>query len=162
MPLALRPELHPGVVVVAVGPPGGVHLPGGDAHRAQGADQQGGLLPAAAEGPVEYAEGGDGAVISGPIGGLPGAPVVDLQGGGEHILALYQGGQLFIEEPPAAVGKLIVHPGREHIADEQLLGHLGGIGQLPPGPLGGPGIAQQQLRRKADQVPAVQSGVQRP
>ena len=51
------PELHPGVVVVAVGPAGGVDLPGRDAHRPESRRQEGGLLPTAAPGPAAHAPG---------------------------------------------------------------------------------------------------------
>ena len=63
MPPAAGPEFHPGVVVVAVGPVGGIALPGRDADRPQGRHQQGGFLPTAAPGAAAHAQGGKGAVV---------------------------------------------------------------------------------------------------
>ena len=73
-----NPHLDPGVVVVAVGPAGGVALAGGDAHGAQGRDGKGALLTAAAEGGAHGGQGGTGATVSSTIGHMLVAPVVDL------------------------------------------------------------------------------------
>ena len=70
--------LHPGVVVVAVGPPGHVHLPGGNAHAAQGRHQKGRFLPAAAKAPLVHLQRRGGAAVGGAVGGLLGAPAVHL------------------------------------------------------------------------------------
>src|SRR5699024_11092613 len=73
-PGAAAEDLHPGVVVVAVGPAGGVDLPGGQPHSAQGGYQEGGFLPAAAAAAPEHGEGRGGTVVLGLVADLPGAP----------------------------------------------------------------------------------------
>ena len=80
MPPVPQPDLHPGVVVVAVGPAGDVDLPGGNAKGPQSVYGEDGFLPTApTAGPV-YRQGGGSAQIGGLIGRLLRAPVVDLNG----------------------------------------------------------------------------------
>ena len=114
-PLALAQHLHPGVVVVAVGPAGGVHLPGGQAHRAQGGHQEGGLLPAPAAAAAVYRQGGGGAVVLGLIAGLFMAPAVDLQGGLLLGQVLHPVPQMAVKQCPVVGQILVVDPGAEDV-----------------------------------------------
>lgn len=56
-PFTVGPYFDPGVIVVAVGPAGGVALAGGDADGAECCDGEGGLFAAAAEGGAHGGEG---------------------------------------------------------------------------------------------------------
>ena len=73
-----NPHFDPCVVVVAMGPAGGVALAGGDAHSAQGGDGKGALLTAAAKGGAHGGQGGTGAAVGGTVCHMLVAPVVDL------------------------------------------------------------------------------------
>ena len=114
-PLALTQHLHPGVVVVAVGPAGGVHLPGGQTHSAQGGHQEGGLLPAPAAAAAVYRQGGGGAVVLGLIAGLLMAPAVDLQGGLLLGQVLHPVPQMAVKQCPVVGQILVVDPGAEDV-----------------------------------------------
>ena len=70
--------LHPGVVVVAVGPPRHIHLPGSNAHAAQGCHQEGGLLPAASEASLVHLQGGRRPAVGGAVSDVLRAPAVHL------------------------------------------------------------------------------------
>ena len=75
-PLTVTQGFYPGVVIVTVSPAGGVDLPGGNAHAAQGGHQESRLLTAPAAAVAEHRQGGGGAVVLELIGGLLMAPAV--------------------------------------------------------------------------------------
>ena len=121
------------MVVVAVGPAGGVHLPGGQTHSAQGGHQEGGLLPAPAAAAAVHRQGGGGAVVLGLIAGLLMAPAVDLQGGLLLGQVLHPVPQMAVKQCPVVGQILVVDPGAEDV----LLVGLPAEGSAP-----GDGLAQ--------------------
>ena len=78
VPLSVGPGLHPGVVVVGVGPAGRIDLAGGDAHAPEGRHEQRRLLAAASIGRADGGQGRAGARVGGPIRDVLMTPVVDL------------------------------------------------------------------------------------
>jgi len=131
MPAAIHPDLHPGVVVVAVGPAGGVDLPGGDAHGPVGVDGKGGFLAAAAKAAAPGGGCGNRAVIRQPVCYLTGVPIIHPDGGLIFRQTGQEGRQLIIHSPAAVGQLLLVDPGMEHIVQENVLRQVGGIGGGP-------------------------------
>ena len=162
LPAAAGKGLHPGVVVVAVGPPGGVHLPGGDAHGPQGVDREGGLLPAAAVAALVHRQGRGRPAVGGAVGGLLGAPAVHLQNGFLQGEACHPGPQFFIEQRPAGGQLLVVYPGAEHLPEKELLRQGGAPGKFRPHPQAVADTAQEQLRAVVPQVGQGQGGQEGP
>ena len=99
-PFTVAQNLHPGVVVVTVRPPGGVYLSGRQAHRAQGGHQEGGLLPAPAAATAIHRQGGGGAVVLSLVAGLLMAPAIDLQNGFLLLQVLHPLPQLTVKQSP--------------------------------------------------------------
>ena len=132
MPPVPQPDLHPGVVVVAVGPAGDVDLPGGNAKGPQSVYGEDGFLPTApTAGPV-YRQGGGSAQIGGLIGRLLRAPVVDLNGRplrGEPRGPLRQQA---VKQPPAVAEFLLIDPAVEHIGQENFLRYTPSQGRALP------------------------------
>jgi len=152
-PAAIAQGLYPGVVVVAVGPPGGVDLPGGDAHAAQGGDQEGGFLPAAPAPAAEDGEGGGGALVLGLIAGVLVAPAVDLQGPLLHAgEVLHPGPEPGVENFPVEGEVLIVDTGEQDVVAENFLLQLPAPVRRLPEREGMVREAEEQLRRIAVQI----------
>lgn len=152
-PLSVAQGLHPGVVVVAVGPPGGVDLPGGDAHAAQGGYQEGGFLAATAAAVAEHRQGRGGAVVLELVGGLLMAPAVDLQNpcllGGE---GGYPVPERIVKEGAVEGQVLVVDPREEHIVEKKLLLQRRAPGGLPPQRQGVVGKPEEEGEGVAVQV----------
>ena len=152
-PFVPAQDLHPGVVVVAVGPPGGVDLPGRDAHAAQGGDQEGGFLPAAPAPAAEDGEGGGGALVLGLIAGVLVAPAVDLQGPLLHAgEVLHPGPEPGVENFPVEGEVLVVDTGEQDVVAENFLLQLPAPVRRLPEREGMVREAEEQLRRIAVQI----------
>ena len=80
VPAVSGKDLNPGVVVVRVGPAGGVHLPCRDSGRPERRYGENGLFSASAETPEDGGFRGACAGVRRGVGGLLVAPVVDLKG----------------------------------------------------------------------------------
>ncbi len=146
-------DLHPSVVVVTVGPAGGVDLPGGDAHAAQSGDQEGGLLPAAAAPAAKNGERGGGALILGLIAGVFMAPAVDLQS--PFLLTgevLDPGPESGAEDFPVKGQVLVVYPREENVVVKNILLQLPAPRRRLPQGQGVIREAEEQLRRIAVQI----------
>ena len=138
MPLAVHPDLHPGVVVVGVGPARGIDLAGRDAGGAQGGDGQHGLLAAAADAPADRGHRGARPAVGGLVGGLFVAPVVDLQGGFGQAHAPDPGAERIGIDGAEVVQAFVVDAERQHEVPELPLGdvpahavaHFEGLGDI--------------------------------
>ena len=122
MPPSVGPGLYPGVVVVGVRPAGRVDLPGRDAHRPQGRNEQRGLLAAAA---VSRAHGGQrrtSSRIRRLVVGLLVTPVVHFEDGVIHRQPLDAGFEFIVKYPARIVETLVVDPHGQHEMPEQLVG----------------------------------------
>ena len=131
-PAAMAQHLYPGVVVVAVGPAGGVHLPGGQAHAAQRGHQKGRFLPAASASAAEHGQRRGGPPVLCLVRSVLLAPAVDLL----HRLLLVQAPDPLPQqgmEQGAVVGQiLVIDPGTEDILLIRLLAQRGAPGHGAP------------------------------
>ena len=132
MPLSIAPDLHPRMVVVAVGPAWGVNLPGRDAHGPESVNAKGGLLAAAAIAGVVSPHGGDGAVIRGLVHHLFRIPIVDLDDGVMGGQVPHPVRQKAVEIVAAVAQLLLVDPDMQDVVEENILRQvLGKGGTLP-------------------------------
>ena len=138
MPFAVHPDLHPGMVVVGVGPARRVDLAGRDAGGAQGGHGQHGLLAAAADAPADRRHRRAGPPVGGLVGGLFVAPVVDLQGRLGEAHAPHPAAKRVGVDGAEIIEGLVVHAERQHEMPELPLGdvpahpvaHLEGLGDV--------------------------------
>ena len=133
------------MIVIAVGPPGAVNLPGGDAHTAQGGYGQHTFLAAAAQRPAQHGQGSQGPIIGGGVGGMGIAPVVDRKGGLLHGFSPDMGQQFDQQKMPAGIQILGIDPVVQHIGEENLRWNGIGVFQLFHDFQGGPDISGQHL-----------------
>ena len=138
MPFPVHPYLHPGVVVVRMGPSGRIDLPGRNTGGAQGGDRQHGLLAAAADTPADRRHRAARAGVRRPVGRLLVAPVVDLQRRVRKGKTRHAGAERVGIDRPEIVQRLIVDAQRQHEMPELPLGnvpahgpaHLQGLGDI--------------------------------
>ena len=146
-------RLHPSVVVITVGPAGGVDLPGGNAHAAQGGDQKRRFLPAPPAAAAEDGERRGSTLILSLIGGVLMAPAVDFQ----H--PRFRRGEIpdprpesVVEDGPVKGQVLVVHPGKQDIVCKNFPVQRPAPRRLFPQSQGMTGKLQKQLWRITVQV----------
>jgi len=160
MPGAVHPRLHPGVVVVGVGPARRVTLAGGNPGGPERRDREHRLLAAA---PVTGADGRErragarvGALVDHPLV----APVVDL----EHRLPQGEPGdavpELGVHVLAEGVEGLVVHAQRQDEVAEQRVGDLRPPGQLAAGLQAGADGGEVEVAVVVGQVGQGHVGVQ--
>ena len=110
MPLTVGPGLHPGVVVIRMGPARGIDLTGRDTHAAECRHAEGGLLPASAQGIAHRGQRTACPGVGRLIGHLLVAPVVHLQDGLRHGHSLHAGLQFPEKHHPGRIQVLVVDP----------------------------------------------------
>ena len=158
VPSAVQPCLHPCVVVVAVGPAGRIHLPRGDARRAQRRRQERGFLAAAATAPAQHGQRPGGTIVRGLIGRVLGAPDVHLQRRLGHAQTRQPRAQRFPDGRVPCLGKLVVDAREEHVIPENPFGNAPSPGRgLPHGHR----MARHALQRRVGQRDPILLG-QRP
>ena len=126
-PFAIHPNLHPGVVVVAVRPTRGVALAGGNAHGTEGRHREGALLTATPVRGLQRGQRRRCSRISRLIINIFVAPMVHLQGGIIHTHVLDAVLQLVEDVRPRGIQILIVHAIDDHEMTEDVVGDA-----LPP------------------------------
>ena len=152
VPVPIAVSLHPGMVVVTVGPEGHVNLPGGNADTPQSGDREHGLLPAPSDAAAERRHGAFRPAVGGLIGHLLGAPAVHLQNGLPGGKPRRPGCQPVVEKP-AAVHKIFgIDPGTEHIVEEKALRQFPAEGAVLPQKQGMAHVGQDGFRRHGDKV----------
>ena len=114
-------SLYPGMVIVTVGPPRGIDLPGCDAHTSQGCRQKGRFFPAAAVATLINRQRCSRPVIGRAVGGLFRTPPVYLQHRLLQAFTADSGPKGFIKKVPAGAQFFCVDPRRQHIEQKQVL-----------------------------------------
>ena len=140
MPFAVRPGLHPGVIVIRMRPSRSVHLPCGNAHRPEGGHKKSGLLPAPSVGSPDRCQRGACSGVRRLINRLLMTPVVDLENRLLHGKILHPWSKFPEEHRSGSVQILIVHPHRKH--------------EMPHLPLRN-GLSPRHLTESAESEPAV-------
>ena len=133
VPASVDPHLHPGVIVITMGPTGAIALPGGNAHAAQCGYGQNTFLTAASPCAPQHSQRAQGAVIGGGVGSVGIAPIVDGQGGLGHGLTLDMGQQFPEQKTPAAIGIFRIDPVVQHIGKENLSRNCLAVRDRPQG-----------------------------
>ena len=132
VPVSLDVDLYPGVVVVAMAPPGHINLPCGNADRPEGCHAKGGLLSAPAQAAVVAGDGVHGTGVCGLIGHLPGAPAVDSQGCFQSRQPLYLRGHHLGEKVSAVHQILRIDAGVKDMVEKNIFGHVPAVGGVLP------------------------------
>ncbi len=152
-PASIAQGLHPGMVVVAVGPPGCVHLPGRNAHAPQGGHQEGRLLPAPPAAAPVHRQGGGGSLVLRLVPGPLPAPAVYLLHPGLHAGEILHPGPEGVKEDLPVEGQiLVIYPGKQHVMGEHRPVQPPAPGGRPPEKYSMADKFQKQLRRIAVQV----------
>ena len=123
IPPPVGPGLDPGVVVVGMRPAGRVNLPGRDAHRPQGRDEQGRLLTAAAVGRAHRGQRRAGPRVRRLVVGLLVTPVIHFQNGVVHRQPSNTRFETVVKYPARIVEVLVVHPHGKHEMPKQVVGN---------------------------------------
>ena len=116
---------HPSVIVIAVGPPGSVHLTGSDAHTAQSCHQESGLLPTTAKATGEHLQRRSCSAIGGAVGGFLGAPAVHFQDRLRQRKARKSWSDPVMKQAPAILQLLGVDPRIGHGPEKQVFRQSG-------------------------------------
>ena len=122
MPPAVNINLHPGMIIITVRPPGRIDLPGGNSHAAAGSRRKGGFLAAPSFSAAVHGHGGSGSAIRRLISCMLRAPVIDfpdcfLEGKpGNPVL------QPLIKKRSAVADILGINAVIKHVMDENILG----------------------------------------
>ena len=147
MPVTVTPYLHPGVVVIAVGPSGHIHLSGRNPCTSQYIYCKYRLFPTSAKTMTVNIQCRAGAAVSGLVHGFLTAPMVDLKDSLFHGKTLDPFFDLFPEKGTARLDLFLVDPVKKNIIQIQLFGKLGPIWRVFPkiNPL--PGKIQKGIKR---------------
>ena len=124
LPLAIDEDLHPGVVVVGVGPARRIDLPGGNARGAQRGHGQRGLLAAAPHAALNRLQRRRRTAVGRLVSSHLVTPVVDLQGRLLQRHARHTGAERIGIQRPEIVERFIVHPQRQHEVPELPFGNV--------------------------------------
>ena len=133
VPLPIDPRLDPRMIVVGMGPTGGIYLPGRNAHGTQGCHTESALLATATRARAQ----GDERRLSAPVGGLIGgmlvAPMVHLEHRIIHRQLAHALAQYIIYIGACRVEILVVHTYRQDEVAPLALGHRRAPRHLAPG-----------------------------
>ena len=124
LPFPVHIDLHPGVIVVGVGPARRIDLPGRDTCRTERRHGQHRFFTAAAYATPDGLQRGRGTAVRRLVGCHSVAPVVDFQGRFFQGHPLYAGAERIGIQGPEIVERLVVDPQRQHKVPEFPLGNV--------------------------------------
>ncbi len=142
IPAAVCPGLHPGMIVVRMGPTRRIDLTGRNAHGPQRGNRKRGLLTTTARSRTHRGQRRRSAGVRGAVGHILVAPVVHFQHGIVHGKPGHPLSQLFIADRPEGIEVLVVDAHRQHEMPPFPFRDRSSPWQFPAGSQGGFHLAQ--------------------
>ena len=124
MPGPINKNLHPGVVIVTMRPPGYIDLTGRNPHAAKRGYGKYGFFSAAALSQTVHRHRRDGAVVTGAVASVFRAPVIYFKGGFHGRKPFDAGIKLRKEKGAAVLNGFGIYPVAEDVVKEDFLGNI--------------------------------------